>query len=60
MKYHISNEAQRLKLVSDYSYELGFADGCEHEREEIIAIAEINGMTPKDIIRAIQERGSHE
>ena len=60
LKSDLSTEALRLKNALDYSYDLGFEDGCQYEREAIIAIAEINGMTPKDIIRAIQERGSHE
>jgi hypothetical protein len=42
------------------AYDDGFNAGCQYEREAIIAIAEINGMTPKDIIRAIQERGTNE
>lgn len=42
------------------AYDRGFEDGCRYEREAILAIAEINGMTPDDIARCIRARGSND
>lgn len=43
--------------LEQQAYDRGFQDGCSYERQAILDLAEIKGMTPADIARVIRERG---